>query len=43
MANQIKELEDNKIHLLKLNEKYVKVVNQYYQNSAIIDRVSKAK
>jgi len=33
MADQIKDLEDNKVYLLKLNEKYVKVVNQYYRNS----------
>ena len=32
MTQQIKELEDNKIHLLKMNEKYVTVLNQYYRD-----------
>ena len=32
MQSQIRELEDNKIYLLKINENYVKVVNQYYSD-----------
>ena len=32
MAQQIKDLEDNKITLLKMNEKYVTVLNQYYRD-----------
>lgn len=35
MAGQISDLEENKVYLLKLNEKYVKVVNQYYKNSNV--------
>jgi hypothetical protein len=32
MAQQIKDLEDNKITLLKMNENYVTVLNQYYRD-----------
>ena len=32
MTQQIKDLEDNKIYLLKMNEKYVSVLNQYYRD-----------
>ena len=32
MTQQIKDLEYNKINLLKMNEKYVAVLNQYYRD-----------
>lgn len=32
MTEEIQKLEENKVYLLKLNGKYVHVMNQYYRD-----------
>ena len=34
MAQEIKDLENNKISLLKMNQQYTEIINQYYRDGS---------